>query len=51
MTSTSRHGVFKNMRNDSTYNMINGEEKRLVPVTYGKKMFPEKDYGDENPIL
>jgi hypothetical protein len=51
MRSTSRHGVHKNKRNDSTFNMITGEEKMTLPITYGKKMFPERDFTTENPIL
>jgi hypothetical protein len=50
--STSRHGIFKNKRNDSTFNMISGTENNvLVPITYGKKHFPEIEFQNDHTIL
>ena len=51
--SSSRHGIFKNKRNDSTFNMISGSEnnKVSVPITYGKKHFPEKEHQNDNTVL
>ena len=50
--STSRHGIYKNKRNESSFNMIAGtENKVLVPITYGKKHFPEKEFSNDNPLI
>lgn len=40
-----------NKRNESTFNVINGQEKVEMPVSFSKKMFPEKEVSKTNPIL
>jgi hypothetical protein len=43
--------MLKNWRNDSTYNIISGEEKAEIPVTFSKKMFPDREANRMNPII
>ena len=47
--SHSRHSVYKNKRNNSSFNVISGEVQ--VPITFSKRVFPEREEGRMNPIL
>jgi hypothetical protein len=49
--SASRHAIYKNKRNDSTFNVISGEDNLQVPGTFSKRVFPEKEENRMNPIL
>jgi hypothetical protein len=44
--------MFKNKRNESSFNMIAGTENKTsaVPITYGKKHFPERDCSNDHTI-
>jgi hypothetical protein len=43
--------MFKNKKNESTFNVINGIDKVEIPISFKRKMFPEKENNIINPIL